>query len=232
MVPLGIDLRSFERAAEALWLAAELRSVMQHGPISVRQLAVLIAVLAFVLVRSTFSAATDFLCDERTSEYMVEYSDLVFLGRLVSETKASEKSNRRVSTLAILQRWKGPNLTKTVDIVWWGEGLFLADVTYLVYALQDPSGFWHVQSNACGFRVLFGEKADTHLQDLGAPVWEYNTPSGDEPTTLQNKTLQTNEIRTSRSRKSAAHVLFALRAEAVGGSCRLAKTSDILVETL
>jgi hypothetical protein len=196
-----------------------------------RQLAVSIAVLAFVLVRSTPSAATNFLCDERTSEYMVEYSDLVFLGRLVSETKTSEKSDRRVSTLAILQRWKGPILTKTVDIVWWGEGLFLSDVTYLVYALRDASGFWHVQSNVCGYRVLFGVEADTHLQSLGSPVWEYKTPSGDEPTTLHNKTLQTDEIRLSHVRESAAHALHVLRTEGVGGLRDLATISDTLFET-
>jgi hypothetical protein len=40
-----------------------------------------------------------------------------------------------------------------------------------------------------------------------------------------NKTLQADEIRTSQVQQYAAHALRALRAEAVGGSCRLAPTS-------
>jgi hypothetical protein len=47
-----------------------------------------------------------------------------------------------------------------------------------------------------------------------------------------NKTLQTDEIGTSRGRESAAGALCALRVEDAGGSRDLATISDTLVETL
>jgi hypothetical protein len=46
-----------------------------------------------------------------------------------------------------------------------------------------------------------------------------------------NKTLQSDKIRMSLGRESAAHVLLVLRTKAVGGSRDLATIFDILDET-
>jgi len=105
---------------------------------------------------------------------MSDHSDLVFLSRLVEISENPDDPDMPIARLAILRRWKGPDLRRTADVVWSGDpGVFLPGVTYLVYAKRSEGDRWHVASNICGNRVLHSHSAEPHLAALGLPEWDF-----------------------------------------------------------
>ena len=131
------------------------------------------ALLPLALLISSPAIATDFLCESRDAVYMTEHSDLVLLSRLVKVVENPDDDDLAVARLAVLKRWKGPDLQATVDVVWNGDaGVFLPGVTYLVYAKRASRDRWHVASNVCGNRVLLPHAAESHFAVLGLPEWD------------------------------------------------------------